>query len=182
LARASESSEPGAFAGDASIRSIVTQARDLFFNEGSSAGQNIKRMSDMGIAVDREGVFQVDDTKLAGALTNHFDELKNFFTAGTDDQTVWSPASQGFAGDLLKQLDDYLGFNGMIATREQANSRKTTDLSDDQAELDAKKLALEERYTVQFTTMNRIMSEMNSLKDYLDGQLSNLPFTAKNNN
>ena len=42
LARASESSEPGAFAGDASIRSIVTQARDLFFNEGSSAGENIK--------------------------------------------------------------------------------------------------------------------------------------------
>jgi flagellar hook-associated protein 2 len=182
LARASESSEPGAFAGDASIRSIVTQARDLFFNEGSSAGENIKRMSDMGIAVDRDGVFQVDDTKLAGALTNHFEEMKNFFTAGTDDQTVWSPASQGFAGDLLKQLDDYLGLNGMIATREQANSRKTTDLSDDQTELDAKKLALEERYTVQFTTMNRIMSEMNSLKDYLDGQLSNLPFTAKNNN
>jgi flagellar capping protein FliD len=54
-------------------------------------------------------------------------------------------------------------------------------LTDDQSALDTKRSALEARYTKQFTTMNQIVSEMNSLKDYLDGQLKNLPFTAQNN-
>jgi len=81
---------------------------------------------------------------------------------------------------LLKQMEDYLGFNGLIQTRETSNQGKVADLTDDQKALEAKRAASEERYTRQFTTMNKIISEMNSLKDYLDNQLNNMPFTAKN--
>ena len=181
LAIANEGSEGGAFAGDATIRNILTRARELFFAEGSAAGDNIKRMSDLGVSVDRNGVFQVDDTKLNSAITNHYDEIKQFFTAGTNDQSTYSTTSRGFAGDLVKQMDDYLGFNGLVSTRESANASLVASLTDDQSALDTKRSALEARYTKQFTTMNQIVSEMNSLKDYLDGQLKNLPFTAQNN-
>jgi len=176
----SEGAEGGAFASDPTIRNILTQAKELFFAEGSSAGTNIKRMSDLGVSIDRNGTYQVDETKLASALTNHFDEIKTYFTADTDDQSMYGTSNRGFAGDLLKQMEDYLGFNGLIQTRETSNQGKVADLTDDQKALEAKRAASEERYTRQFTTMNKIISEMNSLKDYLDNQLNNMPFTAKN--
>lgn len=177
---ADESGEGGAFAGDPTIRSILSQARELFFAEGSVAGDNIKRMSDLGVSVDRNGVFQVDEAQLASAVSEHYAEIRAFFTGSSNDQSDFSVAPRGFAGDLVKQMDDYLGFNGLVSTRESANSKTVAKLSDDQAELDSKRATLEARYTKQFTTMNQIVSEMNSLKDYLDSQLSNLPFTAKN--
>lgn len=180
LAVANESSDGGAFAGDPTIRKILTQARELFFAEGSTAGDNIKRMSDLGVTVDRNGVFQVNESQLTSAISDHYDEIKAFFTGGTNDQTRFSAAPRGFAGDLVKQMEDYLNFGGLVSTRESANAKVVSKLSDEASELDEKRAALEARYTKQFTTMNQIVSEMNALKDYLDSQLSNLPFTAKN--
>jgi flagellar hook-associated protein 2 len=181
LTVANENGEAGAFAGDPTVRNIMNRAKELFFAEGSVPGANIKRMSDLGVSVDRNGLFQVDDTKLNSALANHYDEVKSFFTAGIDDQSDYSVAPRGFAGDLIKQMDEYLGFGGLVSSRESANTKLVASLTDDQSELDIKRATLEARYTKQFTTMNQIVSEMNSLKDYLDSQLKNLPFTAKNN-
>ena len=175
----SETSDAGAFASDPTVRNILTQAKALFFADGSTSGSNIKRMSDLGVSIDRNGTYQVDETKLANALTNHFDEIKTYFTADTDDQSMYGTANRGFAGDLIKQMDEFLGFNGLIQNRETSNSKKVAELTDDQKELEAKRASSEERYTRQFTTMNKIISEMNSLKDYLDNQLNNMPFTAK---
>jgi flagellar capping protein FliD len=42
-------------------------------------------------------------------------------------------------------------------------------------------VAIEARYTKQFSTMSKIMDEMKATQDYLDSQLDNLPFTADNN-
>ena len=106
--------------------------------------------------------------------------LIRFTTAGSDDQSTFSNAVRGFSGDIVKQMQDYLGYNGLVATRLSANSKVAAALADDKSELDSRRTTLEARYTKQFTTMNQIVSEMNSLKDYLDSQLSNLPFTAKN--
>jgi len=175
-----QTSEAGAFASDPTVRDILNQAKDLFIDEGSTAGSNIKRMMDLGVMVDRYGVYQVDDNLLNNALSNHFDEIKKYFSADTNDQSIYGVANRGFAGDLIKQMDDYLGFNGFIKSRESINKNSVDDLSEAQDKLSEKQTALEERYTAQFTTMNKIMSEMNSLKDYLDNQLNNMPFTSNN--
>lgn len=180
LAVASESSEGGAFASDPTIRNILTRARELFFAEGSTPGANITRMSDMGVSVDRNGLFQVDSNALNQALDDHYEEIKHFFTASTNDQSSFSTGARGFSGDLVQQMAGYLGYNGLVATRQAANAKLAASLADDNAALESRRATLEARYTKQFTTMNQIVSEMNSLKEYLDGQLSNLPFTAKN--
>jgi len=147
-------------------------------DEGSSTGDNVKRMSDMGISIDRYGVFQIDDALLTDALTDHYDEVKTFFTADTDDQTTYSPAAKGLSGDLLAQLDEYLKFDGTIARREVTNAKTAAGLLSEEKELDASMASVEERYTKRFTAMNRAIAEMNSLKDYLENQLKNLPFTS----
>ena len=147
-------------------------------DEGSSTGDNIERMSDMGISIDRYGVFQIDDALLTNALTDHYDEVKSFFTADTDDQTTYSPEVKGLSGDLLAQLDEYLKFDGTISRRELANAKTAAALLSEEKELDESMVSVEERYTKRFSVMNRAIAEMNSLKDYLENQLKNLPFTS----
>jgi len=49
----------------------------------------------------------------------------------------------------------------------------------DQSKLDERKESIEERYTKQFSAMNKVMEEMNALKEYLDQQLENLPNNNK---
>jgi len=173
-----EDAEGGMLSGDRIVRDIQNKARSIFMDEGSSTGDNIERMSDMGISIDRYGVFQIDDALLTNALTDHYDEVKSFFTADTDDQTTYSPEVKGLSGDLLAQLDEYLKFDGTISRRELANAKTAAALLSEEKELDESMVSVEERYTKRFSVMNRAIAEMNSLKDYLENQLKNLPFTS----
>ena len=174
----SEDSAGGDFAGDAIVRDIQLKVRQLFTEEGSVAGSTISRMSDMGVAIDRNGVFQIDETKLSSALINHYAEMKSFFTADTNDQSEYSTAAKGLAGDVLDKINGYLAFDGLVARYELSNARTAASLVSEEKELDAKMATYEERYVKKFTAMNAAIAEMNSLKEYLDTQLKNLPFTS----
>ena len=46
-------------------------------------------------------------------------------------------------------------------------------------DLGKKMVKVEDRYTKQFSNMNKIMDEMNAMQDYLEQQLSNLPYNNK---
>lgn len=172
--------EQGALYGDSAVRALRAKFRDMFLDEGSTKGANIKRMGDMGVNFDRYGVLQLDSTKLEAALDSHYDEVRKFFTADTNDQLAYGEADRGLAGDLIKMVDDYLGAGGIMLSREQSNARLLTRIDEDQARLDTRMEDLEVRTTTQFTVMNRIMDEMKNLQSYLDSQMENLPFTKKN--
>ena len=80
----------------------------------------------------------------------------------------------------MKQVSDYLATSGVVASREKTYTAITATVLKDQTALDIKMEATEARYTKQFSTMNKIMEEMNSMQDYLKSQLDSLPFTNKN--
>ena len=63
--------------------------------------------------------------------------------------------------------------------REISNGNVANDLIEETDNLKFLEEGLTDRYTKKFSAMNRIISEMNTLKEYLDGQLSNLPYTSK---
>jgi flagellar hook-associated protein 2 len=175
-----EDGEKAELYGDSLIRSIRNQMRAMVLDDAPTGGATIKRLSDMGVTFDRYGQLQVNTDELTQAINDNYDEVKTLFTAGTDDQTPYGTANRGLAGDIIKVVDDYLKTTGLVTTRVNSNNQRLSDLDDDQVALDANMSVLEERMTKQFTTMNRIVDEMKSLQSYLDGQLSNLPFTAKN--
>ena len=178
-ATASEDSAGGDFAGDSIVRDIQRKMRSFFIDSGSATGDNITRMSDMGVSIDRNGVFQVDQAKLSSALINHYGEVKSFFTANTDQQSIYDVSAKGLAGDVLTQINEYLKYDGLVSRYELSNARTAAALVSEEKELDTQMTAYEERYVKQFSAMNAAIAEMNSLKDYLDSQLNNMPFTAK---
>jgi flagellar hook-associated protein 2 len=168
----------GELANDSIVRQIRTKVRNLLINESSVTGATINRLSDMGISIDRRGVFQVNDTTLQSALTSNFDEIKDYFSAGTDNQSAYSTSARGVAGDMVKMIDDYLGSSGAVTNRQLSDTKTLSKIASDQETLDEKGLRIEERYTKQFSTMNKILDEMKSLQKYMESQLEHLPFTS----
>ncbi len=175
----SSTGEAGLLKSDSAVRGIHKTVRNFLTSTSSSPGTNITSMSDMGITVQRDGKFKINSTKFSTAMTSHYDEITKIFSGDTDDQTTFSTASRGVAGDIVTQIDNYLSFNGLIALRENSYKSSKTSITKSQEVLDAKMVKVEDRYSKQFSTMSKIMDEMNSMQDYLEQQLSNLPYNNK---
>lgn len=176
----SESEDAGALKTDASVRAIRAQVRSFLTSESSTAGATKKNMTDIGITLQRDGTFKIDQEKLGTSLISDYLDITKMFSANTDDQTSFGTTSRGIAGDLVNQIATYLASDGIVRLRETSYSNTKTGLSSEQIALDKKMEAVEARYTKQFSTMSKIMDEMKSTQDYLESQLSNLPFTANN--
>jgi len=88
--------------------------------------------------------------------------------------------SRGFAGELEALLDNYLGSNGLIATKEENLETNIKNLDDDEEQLDRRMSAFEERMMNQFIAMERIINGLNSSGSFLDNLIDTLPFTASN--
>jgi|GEM_PF-3110548 len=283
----------GDLANDSTVIQIKNKIKQLFYSESSKAGTNIKTMTDMGVSYNKAGTLLVDDAKLDTAMTTYFDEIKDFFSGGTDDHSTYdsedkpllssltlatglnsadtatitiaggvtiavvgsagtydtaaklaaafatqtatgytitasgddliiqstatgasvsalSPSvatvttsgggsatgtavsfsatennagsdalTRGLAGDIVTLLDGYLAYQGTIDSMKDQSNSTLEQIESDQVKVDKRKASIESRYSKQFAEMNRIMQEMNALKEYLDAQLDALPNNNK---
>ena len=283
----------GDLANDSTVIQIKNKIKQLFYSESSKAGTNIKTMTDMGVSYNKAGTLLVDDAKLDTAMTTYFDEIKDFFSGGTDDHSTYdsedkpllssltlaaglnsadtatitiasgvtisvvgsagtydtaaklaaafatqtatgytifasgddliiqstatgasisalSPSvatvttsgggsatgtavsfsatennagsdalTRGLAGDIVTLLDGYLAYQGTIDSMKDQSNSALEQIESDQVKVDKRKSSIESRYSKQFAEMNRIMQEMNALKEYLDAQLDALPNNNK---
>jgi flagellar hook-associated protein 2 len=173
--------ERGVLNDDSGIKNIRSAMYAFMTNASSTPGTTITSMADMGITRTSKGIMKIDATTLAAAVSANYDDITKLFSADTNDQSGIGTASRGLAGDLVKQVDDYLSSSGIVTTRSTGYTAITTGLTKEQTELDVRTASAETRYTKQFSTMNKIMQEMKSMQDYLKSQLENLPFTSDNN-
>jgi len=172
--------ERGVLNSDSGIRQIRTAMYKLMTNVSSTPGTTITSLADMGITRTKAGVMIIDKVVLGSAVTNNYGEITKIFSADTNKQLALGDASRGLAGDIVKQVSDYLATTGVLASRGKTYTAMTATVLKEQTALDLKMDAAEARYTKQFSTMNKIMEEMKSTQEYLESQLENLPFTSNN--
>jgi flagellar hook-associated protein 2 len=180
-ASGSATADQGSLKSDSGVAAIRTTIRNFLTSNSSTPGTSKTNMSDIGVSMQRDGTFKVDDTVLGAALNSHYNDITQMFSANTDNQSTYGTANRGFAGDLVNQITSYLAYDGVVKLREKSYTTTKTTLTTEQTALDKKMVAIEARYTKQFSTMSKIMDEMKATQDYLDSQLDNLPFTADNN-
>ena len=168
--RASEVEEfGGILAGDRLVQSVRAQVREMLTATSSTPGSTIQAPRDVGLTFDRNGVLQLDKDKLANALQNNFDEVAQMFSANTNNQSTFSAAPAGVAGDAVKKLDAMLRSTGLIA-QQTDNTNKQIDQYKAQLErLEDQMQKLLERYMRQFTAMESIVGSSNSLRESLKG-------------
>jgi len=173
--------DEGSLKTDATVKSIRTKMRSFLTTNSSTPGNTKDNVMDIGVSIQKDGTFSVNQTTLSSALTNYYADITKMFSANTDDQTSLGTANRGIAGDLVNQIAAYLAYDGVVKVRETSYAKTTKELASDQKTLDAKMLSIEARYTKRFSTMSKIMDEMKSTQKYLELQLDNLPFTSDNN-
>jgi len=174
-----DSESAGALSGDGTLRFIENQLRGLILNGSSTPGEAISSLNDLGIQFNRQGDLEVDIETLRSQLTSNFDDVVTMFSANTSNQSEFGEAGRGLAGDLHRQLNDLMANDGIIqsriSSRETVVSRNESDLED----LNIQMEQVYERYLAQFIAMEQAVDNLNSLRDSLEVQFENLPFSNK---
>jgi flagellar hook-associated protein 2 len=147
-----------ALASDSSARSLTSSLRSL--GSSISGTGNVAVLSQLGISVQRDGTYSLDNTKLSAALSSDPDAalgLLNQFATRLNTLATDATKSTGSAS-LAKAA----------ASADSALRQKQVDSYDDRL------AALETRYRAQYTALDSAMQAATSLKAQLAAQLSGM--------
>ncbi len=159
----------GALAGDSLLQNIRTQVRSMLTATSSTPGSTVKAPRDVGLTFDRNGVLQFDKDKLATQLQSNFDEVAKMFSANTNNQSVFSVAPGGVAGDATNKLDALMRSTGLIAQQTENATKQVDRFKADLVKLEDQMQKLLDRYMRQFSAMESIVGSSNSLRESLKG-------------
>lgn len=154
----------GALQGDRVAISLQSRLRNEV--TGSSAASSVfERLSTVGIELQKDGTLKVNDSKLTSAL-NNLPQLAKLFSQ--DDA---SAVNDGIAVRLTDLIDDLVGTDGGITTKQASlNERLSRNLAD-QERLAARLATVEARLKAQYSALDTKMASLNGLNQYIGQQI-----------
>lgn len=162
-----DSQRSSALTGDSVARSVQTRMRDAILG-GFDASQGTN-LAQIGITTDpKTGELQIDDTKLSAALADNTSGVTSLFTSGT-----------GIGKRVSDTADAFIKTDGMLSGAQDGLTKTVADI---QKQYEATADRINQRmdtYRAQFTQLDAMVSQMNSLSSYLSQQLSALSATKK---
>jgi flagellar hook-associated protein 2 len=168
--RASEVEEfGGVLAGDSLMQSVRNQVRDMITANSTTPGTTIVAARNVGLSIDRYGKLTLDEDKLDTALQDNFTEVSTMFSAGTNNQSIYSPAPAGLAGDAINSIEKMLLSTGLIDTQSKSATSQIAKYKEELTALDERMEKLMTRYMSQFSVMESIVGNSNSMRESLKG-------------
>ncbi len=159
----------GALAGESLLQSVRNQVRALVTNTSNTPGTNIRAARDVGLTLDRFGKLNLDEAKLDAALQNNFNQVSTMFTAGTSNKSIYSPAPAGLAGEAINSIEKMLLSTGLIDTQTKSAAAQIVKHKEELKTLDERMEKLMTRYMNQFSVMESIVGNSNSMREGLKG-------------
>jgi flagellar hook-associated protein 2 len=149
--------------GDASARSILTNIRAELGKAVGEAG-GLKTLSDIGISFQRDGTLKLEKPdKLKSALETNFTGVSSLFGA-----------TEGIGTRLAKVTEGMLGSKGVFKTRTDGLNDTIRSIGKSQERMELQLAQTEKRYRAQFTALDTMMVNMQSMNSYLSQQLAAL--------
>lgn len=164
----------GALAGESLLSNIRSQVRSMFTNNSSTPGATIQAARNVGISIDRFGKMSLDETRFEAAVANNFDEVVQMFSANSNNQSIYSTAPGGVAGDAVNKIDAMLRSSGLIARQTESAGKQVNRQKAELERLESRMEKLLERYTRQFVAMEAVVGRSNSLRDNLTSTFEGL--------
>ena len=156
----------GPLTGDPSIIGFQNQLRGVV-NASSTTSGVYSRLSDIGIAVQKDGTLAISNqTKLTSALSNPTELQKLFATQGTTDANTGIMVRFAAMGDRATTVDGSLYSRSSGLQGELSRNQKQQD--DMQVHLDA----TQTRLTAQYQALDTTMSKMSALSSYVTQQVA----------
>jgi len=162
----------GPLQGDSTVGGLQQQMRAVL-NAASGASAVFPRLSDIGLALQRDGTLSVDDARIDSAMAN-LGELKKAFANRDPDV----PANNGFAQRYAELASRVLGVDGSLTTRAEGLRQRISLNGDKQERLNERVERFQQRLVAQYTAMDANLSRLNALSSYVTQQLAAL--TASN--
>ncbi|WIM06711.1 MAG: flagellar filament capping protein FliD [Candidatus Nitricoxidivorans perseverans] len=154
--------------GDSTVRSMQSQLSTLVNANVTAITGGIARLSDIGIAVQKDGTLLADSTKLQAALGDTTKDVASLFTQTT-------AGNEGIAVRFNTALEGMVGSNGLISSRTDGINASIKDIGKRREALQLRLVQIEKRYRAQFTALDSLVASMQSTSTYLSQQLANLP-------
>lgn len=154
----------GPMLGDALLSGIDAEIRRTLSTPVEAAGDTVQTLASIGITTQANGTLAVDATKLDSALANNFDGVSRLF--GT--------AETGVAARLHKQITDRLADGAGIDTRNESLQAEQRSLAKKSADIEVRMEILRKSYLKQFTTLDTLLSNLQSTSSFLSQQIESL--------
>jgi flagellar hook-associated protein 2 len=171
----------GSLRGDSTVRSVLSQIRQVFFGESDTGGESITSLRDMGVSVDKDGVVTLDETVLDEALANNFEEVVSALAGRTteevDGETV---IRQGLGAEMASRLRALMGPSGLILSQSSSAENQVSRYEEQLEKLETRMEGILERYTKQFAAMESIVGQLTSMRENLKSQFEAMLNTGKN--
>ena len=129
-----------------------------------SNGETINPI-DIGFTFDRYGVLSLDENRLETAQSQGLEKFLDAFTQ----------ADTGFSAKIEAILEDYTRVDGVISGRETGIENRQNSLDDQVDRLEYRLESTESRFRRQFSTMDQLVSQLQSTSSFLVNRLSNNP-------
>ncbi|NHR06770.1 flagellar filament capping protein FliD [Chromobacterium haemolyticum] len=155
----------GSMKGNASILSIQQKLQDVLTKSipGVDPVNSYAYLSQIGIAIQKDGTLKLDQTKFNDALKKDPTAVKNLFG---------NTSTTGIAQLLNKEINSLLGPSGVVeSSKSSINSRISTEKASQDA-LTARLAARQKQYIQQYTALNSTLSKMTAATNNLSGLMS----------
>lgn len=155
----------GSMKGNASVLSIQQQLQSVLTKSipGVDPVNSYAYLSQVGIAIQKDGTIKLDSTKFNDALKKDPTAVKNLFG---------NSSNNGIAQLLNKEINGLLGPTGVVeSSKTSINSRISTEKASQDA-LTARLTARQKQYIQQYTALNSTLSKMAASTNNLSGLMS----------
>lgn len=175
----------GVLSGNSTVRTIQQQLRSLLTTTVSGTSGSITSLAALGINSDsKTGTLSVDSAKLSDALSNHYNDVVDYFTHNGDSVVTLAQNQYGIAQQFNMVIDsmvhpyvaDGMASNGSIeiAKRSLTNANADMDkrISDMEDLIAQKQTALETQFNAMELLVSNLQSQGNMLLNSLSASLS----------
>jgi flagellar hook-associated protein 2 len=138
------------------LRGVETQVRSVL-TSAVSAGGKFSLLDQLGISIQRDGTFTLDNTKLASALQSDFASVAAIFTDTTN----------GVAVKLNAVMNQYLQSGGILQSQTNGLNSRQTSIQDQQTAMQKRLDLIQARYTKQFSALDSLVANIQSTGSFL---------------
>lgn len=158
---AAQSTGAGVLQGDSATVSLQNSLRMLTMGVSGTSGA-FKSLSSIGIQMLEGGKLSVDETKLDKAIVS-VDDLRGLFAEKADSMGQ----NGGIAVNFKAFTDKLLAYEGTLNGKDDALKKALKSNGAEQAKVNDRAQALEERLYKQYTALDVKMSSLNALDSYV---------------
>jgi flagellar hook-associated protein 2 len=151
----------GPMLGDATLSGIENQLRVTLSKTVSGASGAYKTLASIGVTKQADGTLALDSAKLSTALAQTPDSVGQVFAS-----------KDGVATTLNSVIATQLQPGGVLDSRNTQLQQTLTQVRNDTAALDERMAAVQANYTAQFTALETLLAQLQTMSSYLTQQFN----------